>query len=193
VTGGQILLDGTDIRDLDLFWLRSQIGLVTQDSYLFNGTILENLLYSAPDASQQDIVKACQEANIHDFIASLPNGYDTQVGNRGIKLSGGERQRLSIARVILKNPGLIILDEATSSLDSISESLIQEAIQPLLKGKTSIVIAHRLSTIMACDEILVLSEGRLLERGRHTELMALGGVYHTLYETQFRHTPQDAL
>lgn len=190
VTGGQILLDGADIRDLDLFWLRSHIGLVTQDSYLFNGTILENLLYSAPDASQEAVVKACKEANIHDFIASLPDGYDTQVGNRGIKLSGGERQRLSIARVILKDPGLIILDEATSSLDSISESLIQEAVEPLLKGKTSIVIAHRLSTIMACDEILVLSEGRLLERGRHAELLALGGVYYMLYETQFRHTAQ---
>lgn len=191
VSGGQILLDGTDIRDLDLHWLRSHIGLVTQDSYLFNGTVLENLLYSVPDASKEAIVQACREANIHDFITSLPNGYDTQVGNRGIKLSGGERQRLSIARVILKNPGLIILDEATSSLDSISESLIQEAIRPLLKGKTSIVIAHRLSTIIACDEILVVSEGKLIERGRHTELLARGGVYHTLYETQFRHTLDD--
>jgi len=185
VIGGRILLDGHDIRDLGLPWLRSQIGLVTQDSYLFNGTIRENLFYAAPDVSQERMVKACKEANIHDFITSLSKGYDTEVGNRGIKLSGGERQRLSIARVILKSPGLIILDEATSSLDSISESLIQAAIEPLLKGKTSIVIAHRLSTIMACDEILVLSGGRLAERGSHGSLLELGGIYRMLYETQF--------
>ena len=187
VTDGRILLDGNDIRDLDLAWLRSNIGLVTQDSYLFNRSVRENLLYSAPHASQEQIVKACKEANIHDLIRSLPEGYDTVVGNHGIKLSGGERQRLSIARVILKNPGIIILDEATSSLDSISESLIQEAVEPLLKGKTSIVIAHRLSTIMACDEIFVLSDGRFVERGSHSELLALGGMYSTLYEMQFRH------
>lgn len=186
VTGGSIFLDGRDIRNIDLSWLRSNIGLVTQDSYLFNGTIRENLLYSKPNATDEEIIKACQEANIHDFISSLPSGYDTEVGNRGIKLSGGERQRISIARVILKDPGLIILDEATSSLDSISESMIQSAIEPLLKGKTSIVIAHRLSTIMACDEILVLSDGKITERGSHTELLELGGVYYTLYETQFR-------
>ena len=190
--GGEILIDGRDIRDIDLNWLRSNIGLVTQDTYLFNGTIRENLLYAAPEASDENIIKACGEANIHDFIMSLPNGYDTEVGNRGIKLSGGERQRLSIARIILKNPGLIILDEATSSLDSISESLIQKAIEPLLKGKTSIVIAHRLSTIMACDEILVLSGGKLVERGSHTELLKNSGVYRELYETQFRHALQKA-
>jgi ATP-binding cassette subfamily B protein len=186
VIDGEITLDGCDIRDIDLTWLRSNIGLVTQDAYLFNGTIRENLLYAAPGATEEDIIKACSEANIHDFIASLPNGYETEVGNRGIKLSGGERQRLSIARVILKNPGLIILDEATSSLDSISESLIQNAIEPLLKGKTSLIIAHRLSTIMACDEILVLSDGRLVERGRHAELLGQDGVYRKLYETQFK-------
>ena len=192
VVTGQILLDGQDIRDLDLAWLRSNIGLVTQDTYLFNGTIRMNLQYAAPGADDADLVKACKEANLHDFIISLPKGYDTEVGNRGIKLSGGERQRLSIARAILKNPGIIILDEATSSLDSISESKIQDAIEPLLKGKTSLVIAHRLSTIMACDEILVVSEGRLVERGSHAELLELNGVYRVLYETQFRRALEDA-
>jgi ATP-binding cassette subfamily B protein len=192
VVGGEILFDGRDIRDLDLYWLRSNIGLVTQDTYLFNGAIKENLLYAAPGASEEDIVRACREANIHDFIVSLPDGYDTEVGNRGIKLSGGERQRLSIARVILKNPGLVILDEATSALDSISESLIQDAIEPLLKGKTSLVIAHRLSTIMACDEILVIAGGKLVERGSHTELLELNGVYREFYETQFRRALEDA-
>ncbi|MCL2136099.1 MAG: ABC transporter ATP-binding protein/permease [Coriobacteriia bacterium] len=192
VVTGQVLLDGIDVRDLDLGWLRSNIGLVTQDSYLFNGTVRENLLYAAPNATEADLVKACKDANIHDFIMSLPLAYDTEVGNRGIKLSGGERQRISIARVILKDPGMVILDEATSSLDSISESLIQGAIEPLLKGKTSLVIAHRLSTIMACDEILVIDEGRLVERGTHEELLAKGGVYLKLYETQFRRAIEDA-
>ena len=192
VVDGEILLDGRDIRDIDLAWLRSNIGLVTQDTYLFNGTIKENLLYAVPDADEESVIKACREANIHDFIVSLPNGYDTEVGNRGIKLSGGERQRLSIARVILKNPGLVILDEATSALDSISESLIQDAIGPLLKGKTSLVIAHRLSTIMACDEILVVSGGRLAERGSHAELLELNGVYREFYETQFRRALEEA-
>ena len=186
VVSGQITLDGNDIRDIDLAWLRSNIGLVTQDTYLFNGTIRMNLLYAAGDATEEDLIKACKEANLHDFIISLPYGYDTEVGNRGVKLSGGERQRLSIARAILKNPGIIILDEATSSLDSISESRIHDAIEPLLKGKTSLVIAHRLSTIMACDEILVVSEGRLTERGSHAELLELNGVYRMLYETQFK-------
>ena len=192
VIGGAILVDGHDIRDLDLKWLRENIGLVTQDTYMFNGTIRENLLYAAPDASEEEIIRACKKANIHDFIASLPDGYETVVGNRGIKLSGGERQRMSIARVILKNPGLIILDEATSSLDSISESLIQDAIDPLLNGKTSIVIAHRLSTIMAADEILVISGGELVERGNHAQLLEAGGVYRELYETQFRRALNDA-
>ncbi|MDR1836064.1 MAG: ABC transporter ATP-binding protein/permease [Treponema sp.] len=186
VVEGQVLLDGHDVRDLDLDWLRSNIGLVTQDTYLFNDTIRSNLLYAAPEASDADLIKACKEAHIHDFIASLPQGYNTEVGNRGVKLSGGERQRMSIARVILKDPGMVVLDEATSSLDSISENLIQNAIEPLLKGKTSLVIAHRLSTIMACDEILVLKGGVLVERGTHGDLLKFGGVYRELYETQFR-------
>jgi ATP-binding cassette subfamily B protein len=186
VVEGEVILDGHDVRDLDLEWLRSNIALVTQETYLFNDTIRANLLYANPEASEADMIKACNEAHIHDFIASLPQGYDTEVGNRGIKLSGGERQRMSIARVILKNSRLVVLDEATSSLDSISESLIQNAIEPLLKGKTSLVIAHRLSTIMACDEILVVSGGVLVERGTHGDLLKLGGIYRELYETQFR-------
>jgi ATP-binding cassette subfamily B protein len=179
-------LDGVDIRDIDIHWLRSNIGFVTQDTYLFNDTIKNNLLYAVQNATEDEIIAACKKANIHDFIITLPKGYNTEVGNRGIKLSGGERQRLSIARVMLKNPSIIVLDEATSSLDSISESLIQDSIEPLLKGKTSIVIAHRLSTIMACNEILVISsEGKLVERGKHAELLELDGIYRELYETQF--------
>ena len=189
---GKILLDGHDIRDLDLTWLRQNIGLVTQDTYLFNDTIRNNLLYANTDATEEMLIDACKKANIHDFINTLPQGYDTQVGNRGIKLSGGERQRVSIARIILKNPGFILLDEATSSLDSISESLIQAAIEPLLKGKSSLIIAHRLSTIMACDEILVMNQGRLVERGTHAQLLDQNGVYKELYETQFRRALDDA-
>jgi ATP-binding cassette subfamily B protein len=186
VTSGSILLDGVDIRKLDLSFLRSHIGIVTQDTYLFNGSIRENLLYAKADAKEEEIEKACREANIHDFISGLPAGYDTMVGNRGMKLSGGEKQRISIARVILRQPPLLIFDEATSSLDSISEKLIQDAINPLLSGKTSLIIAHRLSTIMAADEILVMKEGEVVERGRHAELVGMGGVYTELYETQFR-------
>lgn len=151
--------------------------MVTQDTYLFNSTIKENLLYANPDATYEQMVQACKEANIHDFIVSLPKGYETIVGNRGIKLSGGEKQRLSIARVILKDPKILILDEATSSLDSISERLIQETLEPLLKNRTSLVIAHRLSTIVNSDEILVLSDGQIVERGTHFELLEHDGVY----------------
>lgn len=186
VTGGVIKLDGIDIRDLDLAFLRQSIGMVTQDTYLFNGTIRENLLYANDRSTQEEIISACRDANIHDLIMTLPRGYDTIIGNRGVKLSGGEKQRLSIARAILKNPKVMILDEATSSLDSISESLIQDAIEPLLRGRTSIVIAHRLSTVMSADEILVLKQGKIVERGTHRELLAKNGVYSELYETQFR-------
>ena len=192
VIGGQILIDGHDIRDLDLTWLRSNIGVVTQDTYLFNGTIRENLSYVVGDISEDSMIQACKEANIHEFIISLPEGYDTVVGNRGIKLSGGERQRLSLARIILKDSKIIILDEATSSLDSISERLIQDAIEPLLKKKTSLVIAHRLSTIMACDEILVVSDGKIVESGKHVELLSKNGVYSKLYETQFNRVIEDS-
>lgn len=186
VTGGRILLDDNDIRKLDLHLLRQNIGIVTQDTYLFNGTIRDNLLYARFDATDDELIEACKKANIHDFIMAQPNGYDTIVGNRGLKLSGGEKQRISIARVILKNPAIMIFDEATSSLDSISESLIQDAIDPLITGRTSILIAHRLSTIMAVDEILVISDGRVVEQGKHHDLVEKGGIYTELYETQFR-------
>lgn len=186
VTGGEITMDGHDIRDLDLAWLRGNIGIVTQESYLFNGTIRQNLLYAKPEATDEEMERACREAGIHAFIEGLPAGYDTEVGNRGIKLSGGEKQRIAIARVILKNPCVIVMDEATSALDSITESAIQSAIEPLLKGRTSIVIAHRLSTIMAADEIVVVKDGEIAERGSHEELLSLGGVYGELFETQFR-------
>ena len=188
VTGGRIRLDGVDIRKLDLAFLRQHIGVVTQDTYLFNGTIRENLLYAKPDATQAEIEQACSEANIHGFISGLPKGYDTVVGNRGMKLSGGEKQRLSIARIILRKPGLIIFDEATSSLDSISEHAIQEAIEPILAKSTSLIIAHRLSTILSADEILVLEKGKIVERGDHETLVKKGGIYTMLYNTQMKQT-----
>ena len=187
VADGKITIDGIDIRNLDLKFLRETIGMVTQDAYLFNGTIRENLKYARKDATDDELIAACKEANIYDFISSLPDGFDTIVGNRGIKLSGGEKQRISIARVILKDPRIIVFDEATSSLDSISENLIQEAIEPLLKDRTSMVIAHRLSTIMAADQILVMDKGQIVEQGVHEELLKNGGVYKKLYETQFKH------
>ncbi|NLP36715.1 MAG: ABC transporter ATP-binding protein [Firmicutes bacterium] len=186
VESGDIRIGDISIRKLDLNYLRTIVGIVTQDTFLFNASIKENLLYAKDDATQKEIEEACRKANIHDFIMSLPDKYDTLVGNRGLKLSGGEKQRLSIARTILKDPPILIFDEATSSLDSISESLIQEAIEPLLKGRTSIIIAHRLSTVLAADEILVIEDGIIKERGTHSELVAKGGVYTVLYETQFR-------
>ncbi len=186
VISGEVLFDGIDVRKLDLSFLRSQIGLVSQETYLFNGTIRDNLLYANENATEELMIDACKKANIHDFISRQPEGYDTIVGNRGLKLSGGEKQRLSIARVLLKNPTIIIFDEATSSLDSISEDLIQSAIDPLIESKTSIIIAHRLSTVLACDEILVLKDGEIVERGQHDGLVELGGTYTELYETQFK-------
>ena len=185
VTEGQVEFDGIDVRKLDLAWLRSNIGIVTQDTYLFNGTIRENLLYARPDASEEQLIEACKKANIYEFIEKQEKGLDTEVGNRGLKLSGGEKQRISIARVLLKDPALIIFDEATSALDSISEQKIQEAIDPLVESRTSILIAHRLSTILAADEILVLKDGEIAERGAHEKLVKLGGVYTELYNTQF--------
>lgn len=185
ITSGSIKIGGRDIREFTLHSLRSHIGLVTQDSYLFNGTIKENLLYAKHDASEEEIIHACKAAYIHEFIMELPNGYDTVVGNRGIKLSGGEKQRISIARVLLKNPEIIILDEATSSLDTLSEFYIQSAIQELLKNKTSIVIAHRLSTIMAADHIIVLKDGQIVEEGKNEELLMQNGLYTELYKKQF--------
>lgn len=188
---GEVSLDGVDVRQWQLKALRSNIAVVTQETYLFNDTVRANLLYAKPEASQEELEQACKDANIHDFIVSLPQGYDTEVGNRGFKLSGGEKQRLSIARAILKDPKVLILDEATSSLDSISENLIQQAIGPLLEGRTAIVIAHRLTTILAADEILVMKKGKIVERGRHEELVEKDGVYRELYETQFRYALDD--
>jgi len=186
VLGGSVKIAGVDVRDFDLKYLRSQIGVVTQDSYLFNGTIRENLLYARENATQEELDAACYIANLNDFINSQPEGYETVVGNRGLKLSGGEKQRLSIARVILKDPKILILDEATSALDSITENAIQEALEALMEGRTSIVIAHRLSTILKADEILVVKDGTIAEQGSHEELLAQGGTYRELYETQFR-------
>lgn len=186
VQGGRVLLAGVDVREFDLAWLRSQIGVVTQDTYLFNGTIRENLLYAKEDASEAEMEAACKAASIHEFIMAQPEGYDTVVGNRGLKLSGGEKQRISIARVILKDPKILILDEATSALDSISEAAIQEALEHLMKGRTSLVIAHRLSTILKADNILVVKDGVIAESGSHESLLAKEGIYRELYETQFR-------
>lgn len=186
VNSGSVEFDGVDVRDLDLEYLRSNIGIVSQETYLFNGTIRENLLYAKPDATEQELAEACKKANIDDFICRQEKGIDTMVGNRGLKLSGGEKQRISIARALLKNPALLIFDEATASLDSISEHKIQEAMEPIIKSRTSIIIAHRLSTILAADEILVVKDGRIVERGTHAELVKAGGVYTELYETQFK-------
>ena len=186
VTQGSVSFDGIDVRRLDLGFLRRSVGIVTQDTYLFNGTVRENLLYAKPEATRDEITQACKKANIHNFIMSQPDDYDTRVGNRGMKLSGGEKQRISIARVLLKNPAVVIFDEATSQLDSISENLIQQAIAPMIDSRTSIIIAHRLSTILAADEILVLKDGRIVERGVHDSLVSMGGLYTELYETQFR-------
>ena len=186
VIGGEIKLDDYNIQELDLHFLRQNVGLVTQETYLFNASIRENLLYAKSDATQEELIKACKEANIHNFIMNLPDGYDTEVGNRGIKLSGGEKQRISIARVFLKDPKILILDEATSSLDSISEGLIQDALSSLIKNKTSLVIAHRLSTIISADKILVLDNGHIVERGTHQQLLENDGMYKLMYETQFK-------
>ena len=183
---GEVLFDGINVRKLDLTFLRGNIGVVTQDTYLFNGTIRDNLLYVKPDATEAELIDACERANIYDFIAKQPDGLDTMVGNRGLKLSGGEKQRLSIARVLLRDPALLIFDEATSALDSISERKIQDAIDPLISSRTSILIAHRLSTILAADEILVIKDGEIAERGKHKDLVKAGGVYTELYETQFK-------
>ena len=186
VQSGSVTFDGNDVRKMDLTFLRKSVGVVSQETYLFNGTIRENLQYAKPDATEEEMIEVCRKANIYEFIQNQEKGFDSVVGNRGLKLSGGEKQRLSIARVLLKDPALLIFDEATSALDSISESKIQEAIDPIIKERTSILIAHRLSTILAADEILVVKDGEIVERGHHKELVELGGVYTELYNTQFR-------
>ena len=192
VIDGAVLFDGIDVRKLDLAFLRRNIGIVSQETYLFNGTVRENLLYAKPDATEEELISACKQANIYDFISKQEQGLDTVVGNRGLKLSGGEKQRISIARILLKDPALMIFDEATSALDSISEQKIQDAIEPLIAARTSILIAHRLSTILAADEILVIQDGKIAERGTHQELVRAGGVYTQLYETQFSKAASDA-
>ena len=185
VDSGHVKVAGQDVRSIKLKMLRQAVGMVSQESYLFNGTIRENLLYAKPGATQEEIDNACKIANIHDMIAGLEKGYDTEVGNRGLKLSGGEKQRISLARVVLKDPRILILDEATSALDSISENVIQDAMDKVMEGRTSIVIAHRLSTILSADKILVVDGGVIAEEGSHDELLAKGGIYKELYETQF--------
>ena len=185
VQAGRVLFDGVDVREQSLSFLRKNVGIVSQETYLFNGTIRDNLLYAKPEATEEELLQACRDANILDFVEKQEDGLDTMVGNRGLKLSGGEKQRISIARVLLKDPALLIFDEATSALDSISESLIQEAINPLIESRTSILIAHRLSTILAADEILVVRDGEIVERGQHRDLVRAGGTYQELYETQF--------
>ena len=184
--GGTILIDGQDIRKLTLESVRKNIGIVQQDVFLFVGSIRENILYGRPDATEEEMFEAARRANIHDYIMGLPNGYDTQIGERGVKLSGGQKQRLSIARVFLKDPAILILDEATSALDNTTEVLIQQALDELCKGRTTLVVAHRLSTIRNADEIAVVMGGKITERGTHAELMAADGVYKSLYSLQFR-------
>jgi ATP-binding cassette subfamily B protein len=185
-TAGRILMDGHDLRDVTLASLIAQIGMVTQETYLFHDTVRVNLLYARSNATQEEAEAAARAANIHDFVVGLPDRYETIVGERGYRLSGGEKQRLALARVILKDPRILVLDEATSSLDSESEALIQEALKRVMAGRTSIVIAHRLSTILAADLILVMDRGQIVERGTHAGLLAQRGLYARLYETQFR-------
>lgn len=188
VSRGKVTIDGIDVRDMDLETLAATVGVVTQESYLFHDTIAANLRYARPDASDAELREAAETANIASFIEGLPLGYDTVVGERGYRLSGGEKQRIAIARVILKDPKVLILDEATSHLDAHSESLIQEALERVMEGRTSLVIAHRLSTILAADRIFVIDRGRLVESGTHGELMRQGGLYASLYQTQFAAT-----
>jgi ATP-binding cassette, subfamily B, bacterial len=183
------VVDGHDLRAVTLASWTARLGMVFQDTFLFHASIADNLRYARPDAGDADLVAAATAAHLHEFITGLPDGYDTIVGERGHRLSGGEKQRVAIARVILRDPRVLILDEATSNLDSVLEQHIQAALRPLLRGRTSIVIAHRLSTILAADQILVFDEGRLIDTGTHRELLARGGLYATLYERQFRTEP----
>lgn len=178
---GDILIDGKSILDVSLTSLRKNIGIVQQDVFLFTGTIKENILYGKPDASDEEVVEAAKKASLHEFIMSLPDGYETYVGERGVKLSGGQKQRVSIARVFLKNPAILILDEATSALDNITEYEIQKALEDLCKERTTLVVAHRLTTIKNADEIIVLTDKGIEERGTHDELMNMNGIYSTLH------------
>ena len=185
VQSGSISIDGQDVRGVTQHSLRDAIGLVQQDVYLFDGTIAENIAYGCPGATRQEIEEAARRANIAAFVEGLPDGYDTEVGQRGTRLSGGQKQRISIARVFLKNPPLLILDEATSALDNESERAVQESLSELAKDRTTLIIAHRLSTIMGADEIITIENGRVVECGTHDELLAKGGTYATYYRMQF--------
>jgi ATP-binding cassette subfamily B protein len=186
INSGEILIDGKNINNFTFESLRKNIGIVQQDVFLFNGSILENILYGKLDATMEEVIEASKKANIHDYVMTLPEGYDTQIGERGVKLSGGQKQRLSIARVFLKNPRILILDEATSALDNTTEILIQEALDSLCKGRTTIIVAHRLSTIKNANEIAVIDNGNVMEKGSHEELIKKNGIYKELYSLQFR-------
>lgn len=189
---GSIKIDGIDLRDIKLSSLRQTVGLVQQDVFLFAGTIRDNILYGRPDATEKEIVEAAKKAEIHDFISSLPNGYDTYVGERGIKLSGGQKQRIAIARLFLKNPPILILDEATSALDNVTEYRIQDSLKKLSEGRTVFLIAHRLSTVKDADSIVVLEEGKIVEQGTHADLLKTSGVYAELYGSQHVADPEKA-
>jgi ATP-binding cassette subfamily B protein len=192
VSDGRVTVDGHDVRDLTLESLRNAVGMVMQDPHLFHESIAENLRYAKPDASGDELVTACRAARIHELIASLPDGYDTVVGERGYRMSGGEKQRLAIARMLLSDPAVVILDEATSHLDSESELAIQRALADALTGRTALVIAHRLSTIVAANRIVVIDEGKIVEEGRHDELLRAGGLYSDLYRTQLDRAAEPA-
>ncbi|MBR3791287.1 MAG: ATP-binding cassette domain-containing protein, partial [Clostridia bacterium] len=186
ITDGEILIDGENINNFTLESLRKNIGIVQQDIYLFNSSIKDNILYGNLDATDEEVIMAAKRANIHDYIMTLEKGYETQIGERGVKLSGGQKQRLSIARVFLKNPPILILDEATSALDNATEILIQSALDELCVGRTTIVVAHRLSTIKNADKIAVIDDGKMIEQGTHNELINQNGMYARLYNQQFR-------
>jgi ATP-binding cassette subfamily B protein len=190
---GAVEIDGTDVRQISLVSLGRVIGFVTQETYLFHASVRENLLYAKPEATQEELERAGRAAAIHDRVMELPQGYDTIVGERGYKLSGGEKQRIAIARVLLKDPRILILDEATSALDTVSERLIQRALERLERGRTTIAIAHRLSTILRADQILVYDGGRIVERGTHASLLAKGGLYSRLYREQFETAAEDTV